>query len=53
MPGFELFGDAERKAVNHLFDLNNGILFAHGIDAMRQGIYRVREFEKTVARGFQ
>jgi 8-amino-3,8-dideoxy-alpha-D-manno-octulosonate transaminase len=49
MPGFELFGEEERKAVNDLFDANNGILFAHGFDKLRKGIYKVREFEKAVA----
>jgi 8-amino-3,8-dideoxy-alpha-D-manno-octulosonate transaminase len=45
MPGFEVFGEEERQAINELFDKNGGILFAHGFDAMRKGIYRVREFE--------
>ncbi len=46
MPGFELIGEEERRAVNELFD-DGGILFAHGFDAMRNGRYRVREFEKA------
>lgn len=49
MPGFEVFGEDERKAINDLFDANGGILFAHGFDALRKGIYRVREFEKAFA----
>ena len=49
MPGFEVFGEDERRAINDLFDLNGGILFAHGFDAMRKGAYRVREFEKAFA----
>ena len=49
MPGFEVFGEEERQAINELFDLNGGILFAHGFDAMRKGVYRVREFEKAFA----
>lgn len=49
MPGFEVFGEEERRAINELFDLNGGILFAHGFDAMRKGVYRVREFEKAFA----
>ena len=32
MPGFEVFGEEERKAINDLFDANGGILFAHGFD---------------------
>ncbi len=49
MPGFEVFGEDERKAINDLFDLNGGILFAHGFDAMRKGVFRVREFERAFA----
>ena len=49
MPGYELFGDEERKAINDLFDINGGILFAHGFEAMRKGVFRVREFEKSMA----
>ena len=44
MPGFELIGEEERKAVNELFD-DGGILFAHGFDNMRNKRYHVREFE--------
>lgn len=50
MPGFEVFGEEERQAINDLFDKNGGILFAHGFDAMRNGIYRVREFEQATAK---
>jgi len=49
MPGFELFGEEERQAINEIFDLNGGIVFAHGFDAMRNGVYRVREYEKAFA----
>lgn len=52
MPGFELFGKEERKAVNDLFDINNGVLFAHGFDKARKGVYRVREFEKAIGKRF-
>ena len=48
MPGFELIGKEERKAVNELFD-DGGVLFAHGFDSLRNGRYRVREFEKKFA----
>ncbi len=48
MPGFELIGEEERKAVNELFD-DGGILFAHGFDNIRSGRYHVREFEKQFA----
>ena len=48
MPGFELIGEEERRAVNELFD-DGGILFAHGFDSMRNERYHVREFEKNFA----
>ena len=35
MPGFELFGDQERKEVNDVLD--NGILMRYGFDPMRKG----------------
>lgn len=48
MPGFELIGEEERAAVEELFN-DGGILFRHGFDAMRNGRYRVIEFEKAFA----
>ncbi len=52
MPGFEVFGAEERQAINDLFDANGGILFAHGFDALRKGVYKVREFEAAACRRF-
>jgi len=49
LPGFELVGEEEQKAVNNLFD-DGGILFAHGFDNRRSGRYHVREFEKQFAK---
>ena len=46
MPGYELIGHDERDAVLDIFDSSNGVLFAHGFDRLRQGRFRVREFEK-------
>ena len=46
MPGFELVGREEREALNEIFDTSNGVLFAHGFDGLRNGRFRVREFEK-------
>jgi 8-amino-3,8-dideoxy-alpha-D-manno-octulosonate transaminase len=52
MPGYEVFGEEERKAINDLFDANGGVLFAHGFDALRKGVYKVREFEAAAAKRF-
>ena len=49
MPGFEVFGDDELAAIVDLFKQNGGIVFAHGFDAMRKGIYKVREYERAFA----
>jgi len=48
MPGYELIGEEERAAVNEVFD-DGGVLFRHGFDSMRNGRYRVVEFEKAFA----
>jgi len=50
MPGFEVFGKEEQQAINELFDKNGGILFAHAFDSIRNGIYRVREYETAFAK---
>ena len=50
MPGFEVFGEEEKQAINELLEANGGVLFAHGFDAIRNGIYRVREFEVAFAK---
>lgn len=49
MPGFELFGAEERAAILEWFDSNNGVMFAHGFDAIRKGVFKVREFERACA----
>lgn len=52
MLGFEVFSGEERQAINEIFDKNGGILFAHGFDAMCNGVYLVREFEAAVGKKF-
>jgi len=52
MPGYELFDNKERDAINELFDANGGVLFAHGFDGIRNGIFKVREFEKITTKKF-
>jgi len=49
MPGFELIGAEEKALVNEIFDQSNGVLFAHGFVPLRNGRYRVREFEAAFA----
>jgi 8-amino-3,8-dideoxy-alpha-D-manno-octulosonate transaminase len=49
MPGWELLGKEEREAVNDIFDKSNGVLYRYGLDAIRNNIFRVNEFEKAIA----
>ncbi len=49
MPGYEVFGEDERMAINRLFEDNGGVLFAHGFDGIRNGIFKVRDFESAMA----
>ena len=49
MPGFELVGAEEYAQVTEVFEKGGGILFRHGFDALRNGVYKVREFEKAFA----
>jgi 8-amino-3,8-dideoxy-alpha-D-manno-octulosonate transaminase len=46
MPGYELMGTEEQESLNEIFKTSNGVLFPHGFDAIRNGRFRVREFEK-------
>jgi 8-amino-3,8-dideoxy-alpha-D-manno-octulosonate transaminase len=46
MPGFELMGAEEKANLIEIFETSNGVMFPHGFDALRNGRYRVREFEK-------
>lgn len=48
MPGFEVIGNEEVEEVLDVFR-NGGVLFRHGFDALRNGTYKVREFEKAFA----
>lgn len=48
MPGFEIFGDEERKQVNDV--LETGVLFRYGFDGARKGHWKARDFEAELAR---
>ena len=43
MPGFELFGDLERKQVNDVLD--TGVLMRYGFDGIRNGHWKAKELE--------
>ena len=46
MPGFELFGNAERKEINDVLD--NGVLMRYGFDGMRNGHWKAKSLEKEL-----
>ena len=50
MPGYEIIGNEEKKAVLDVFEKSNGVLFAHGFNERRNNIFRVRDFEKLFAK---
>lgn len=50
MPGFELWGDEERKEVNDV--LNTGILMRYGFDGPRKGIWKAKELETAICDRF-
>lgn len=47
MPGFEFFGDEERKQVNAV--LETGVLMRYGFDGMRNEQWKAKEFETKFA----
>ena len=51
MPGFELFGDQERKQVNDVLD--NGVLMRYGFDGMRNGHWKAKELESELTNTFK
>jgi len=46
MPGFEIFGDEEKKEVNDVLD--TGVLFRYGFEGTRKGNFKALEFEKKL-----
>lgn len=50
MPGYEMFGDEERKEVNEV--LETGILMRYGFDGARKGKWKAKELEEEVNKKF-
>jgi len=48
MPGFEIFGDEERKEVQDVLD--TGVLFRYGFDGVRKGHWKAKTFETELAK---
>ncbi len=51
MPGFEFFGEEERKEVNEV--LSTGILMRYGFDGPRKGIWKSKELEEALCKQLQ
>lgn len=50
MPGFELWGEEERKEVNDVLD--TGILMRYGFDGPRKGVWKAKELEQEICTKF-
>ncbi len=50
MPGYEHFGDEERKQVNEV--LESGILMRYGFDAARNGHWKAKQLEQEINNTF-
>ncbi|QEC67540.1 DegT/DnrJ/EryC1/StrS family aminotransferase [Panacibacter ginsenosidivorans] len=50
MPGFEFFGDEERKELNDV--LETGILMRYGFDGPRKGHWKAKELETAITETF-
>jgi len=50
MPGFEFFGEEERKEVNDV--LETGIMMRYGFDGPRKGIWKAKELETAINETF-
>ncbi|MEW6387251.1 MAG: DegT/DnrJ/EryC1/StrS family aminotransferase [Thermodesulfobacteriota bacterium] len=48
MPGYELIGNEEFQEIKEIFDKSR-IFFRHGFDQLRNGVYKVRDFERAFA----
>jgi len=48
MPGFEIFGDEERKELQDV--LNTGVLFRYGFDQARKNLWKAKTFEEELAK---
>ena len=48
MPGFEIFGEEEKKEIMDVLD--TGVLFRYEFNEQRNGVFKVREFEEKFAK---
>jgi len=48
MPGFEIFGEEEKKEIMDVLD--TGVLFRYEFAEQRKGVYKVKDFENSFAK---
>jgi 8-amino-3,8-dideoxy-alpha-D-manno-octulosonate transaminase len=51
MPGFELFGEQEKKEINDVLD--SGVLMRYGFEGMRNGHWKTKELEAALMHRMQ
>jgi len=51
MPGYECFGDEERKQIDDV--MNTGVLMRYGFDAQRKGNWKAKELENKICEKFE
>ncbi|MEJ7674796.1 MAG: DegT/DnrJ/EryC1/StrS family aminotransferase [Chitinophagaceae bacterium] len=51
MPGYECFGDEERKQIDDV--MNTGVLMRYGFDAQRKGNWKAKELENKICETFE
>ncbi len=50
MPGYEKFGEEERKQVNEV--LETGVMMRYGFDGVRKGRWKAKELEEEINKTF-
>src|ERR1043165_4233070 len=50
MPGFEFFGEEEKKQIDDV--MSTGILMRYGFDAQRKGNWKAKELEQKIGETF-
>lgn len=50
MPGFEVFGEEERKSIQDVLD--SGVLMRYNFEERRNGHWKAKEFEKSIEQKF-
>ncbi len=52
MPGWEHIGKEEQEEIKEIFEKGGGVLFRHSFDNLRNGVFKVKQFEQEFAQAF-